>query len=257
MVQTAEQKRKLMNKAMVMRFAIEDVESDASTTDASSDIEDDWLNLFARLAEDKSSEELQRLFGRILAGEIRKPGSFSLRTIQLMATISRREAEQLANFLSYAIGGAVPFTELEGIDPDRPLIGPSVALRLAMEELGIAGHANPTGGFSMRHVIFPGKSVKINASRAAISIHNQTTHTVDFSIGGQPLTSSAKEIIPIANLEQTDFALLRQVATDIFSDLSGKYGGDVNAGLIKVLVGVPSSAETIDVIFTASMPTAA
>jgi Protein of unknown function (DUF2806) len=38
-------------------------------------IEDDWLNNFEKEASQKSSEEMQRLFGRILAGEIRRPST--------------------------------------------------------------------------------------------------------------------------------------------------------------------------------------
>ena len=42
------------------------------------EISDDWLNQFREYACQKSSEEAQDLFSKVLAGEIRKPGSFSL-----------------------------------------------------------------------------------------------------------------------------------------------------------------------------------
>src|SRR5260370_30873449 len=80
MFRTEEERRKFKNKEAVARSAIVELWNDPGAADAPSEIEDDWLNLFARLAEDKSSEELQALFGRILAGGIRRPGSFSLRT---------------------------------------------------------------------------------------------------------------------------------------------------------------------------------
>jgi hypothetical protein len=104
MFRTEEEK----NKAAVARVAIEQLGADPGTTDAPSEIEDDWLKFFARFAEDKSSEELQTLFGKILAGEIKRPGSFSLRSLQLMALISRRDAADIITFLSYVIGAAGP-----------------------------------------------------------------------------------------------------------------------------------------------------
>src|SRR6516165_8949348 len=116
MFRTEEEKRKFKNKAAITRVAIKQLEADPGTTDAPSEIEDDWLNFLARIAEDKSSEEVQALFGQILAGEVRKPGSFSLRTLQLMALISRQDAADIVTFLSYVIGGGVvPFQDDESM----------------------------------------------------------------------------------------------------------------------------------------------
>jgi hypothetical protein len=52
-------------------------------------IEEDWLNVFAAHADNASSEHLRQLWGRILAGEIRKPGSFSLTTLRAIAELDR------------------------------------------------------------------------------------------------------------------------------------------------------------------------
>ncbi len=48
-------------------------------------IDPTWLNRFAGFAGDVSSEELQQVWGRVLAGEIRKPGSFSVSTLRVLA----------------------------------------------------------------------------------------------------------------------------------------------------------------------------
>jgi hypothetical protein len=57
---TADEKRKLENRIAATRAALEDLNSNQVKTDAPSEIEDDWLNLFARLSEDKSSEHRVR-----------------------------------------------------------------------------------------------------------------------------------------------------------------------------------------------------
>ena len=66
LVRTEDEKRKLTNRLAATKAALEDMRVNPPGADATSEIEDDWLNLFVRLAEDKSSEELQLLFGRIL-----------------------------------------------------------------------------------------------------------------------------------------------------------------------------------------------
>jgi hypothetical protein len=78
---TEEERRKLENRAATTKAALDDMDANPTTADAQAEIEDDWLNFFVRISEDKSSEELQQLFGRILSGEIRRPGSFSLRAL--------------------------------------------------------------------------------------------------------------------------------------------------------------------------------
>jgi hypothetical protein len=126
---TEEEKRKLENRAAATKAALEDIEANPITVDATAEIDDDWLNLFVRLSEDKSSEELQRLFGRILSGEIQRPRSFSLRTVQLMSIISKQDADALSTLLSYAIGGTIlPYDKEEN---GRPTAGE----RLLLEEL--------------------------------------------------------------------------------------------------------------------------
>jgi len=55
-------------------------------------IDDDWLNHFEREASQKSTEEMQLLFGRILAGEIQKPSSFSIKTVKLLGELDSRAA---------------------------------------------------------------------------------------------------------------------------------------------------------------------
>jgi hypothetical protein len=56
-------------------------------------ISEDWLNVFENEAAQMSSEQMQRLFGKILAGEIRRPTSYSIKTVKLMAQLDNEAAE--------------------------------------------------------------------------------------------------------------------------------------------------------------------
>ena len=55
-------------------------------------ISDVWLNIFETEARPRSTEEGQFLFGRILAGEIRNPGSYSIRTIKTLGELNQNTA---------------------------------------------------------------------------------------------------------------------------------------------------------------------
>lgn len=63
----------------------------------------DWRRKFFLEAENVCDEDMQELWGKVLAGEVAKPGSYSLRTLAVLKTLSRDEAEtfRLACGLAY------------------------------------------------------------------------------------------------------------------------------------------------------------
>ena len=64
--------------------------------------DDDWLFRWRDSASKVSSEDLRGLWARVLAGEIKSPGSFSLRTLEFLKNLSQAEArsiQQLAPFV--------------------------------------------------------------------------------------------------------------------------------------------------------------
>ncbi|MGB3791023.1 MAG: DUF2806 domain-containing protein [Phormidesmis sp.] len=74
----------------------EEVENAAS-------IDEDWLNTFESEAREKSSEEMQILFGRILASEIQKPTSFSTKTLRTVSQLDSRVANLFRRLCSLCI----------------------------------------------------------------------------------------------------------------------------------------------------------
>jgi hypothetical protein len=250
MYRTEEEKRKLENRIKTTKLAVEELERQpGEATDASSEIEDDWLNLFARLCEDKSSAELQILFGKILSGEVRRPGSFSLRTVQMMATISKSDAAAVSKFLSFSLDGAiVPFQSGDNAPTDSD--------RLLMEELGVAGHPSRIGGMALNVTVEPNSKALCNGIGLGILIENKTGNRVTFPISGQPVSTSARELIPIANSPKTDLDFLKAVAQNVYSHLQGAHGADVENGSISVHVVathlIAPNSYRYELVFTAT-----
>ena len=59
-------------------------------------VDDDWISHFFDAAAHVSNEEMQQLWGKLLAGEITTGGSFSIRTIELLRAFSKNDAELLS-----------------------------------------------------------------------------------------------------------------------------------------------------------------
>lgn len=63
--------------------------------------DEDWLNRLYGIVEDISDENMQTLWARILAGEIKKPKSYSYRTLEVLRNISPDEAKRFVECTKY------------------------------------------------------------------------------------------------------------------------------------------------------------
>jgi len=88
----AKELRKQANKESVARKSIEYLRDEPAPGEAPKKPEEDWLNMFEQYAEHASTEKLQDLWARVLAGEIRRPKSFSLRTLRFIAELDQETA---------------------------------------------------------------------------------------------------------------------------------------------------------------------
>ncbi|APW60330.1 DUF2806 domain-containing protein [Paludisphaera borealis] len=111
----AEQALKRLDHEERIRLRTEEIESrrqhnlesivaqsyQAIPDDVSEDpVDPDWVFKFIDACQDVGDEEMQSLWAQILAGEITKPGSYSARTLQLVRTLSKHEAEVFVRFCS-------------------------------------------------------------------------------------------------------------------------------------------------------------
>lgn len=70
-------------------------------------VDKDWMTRFLDIAETISDDEMQVLWARTLAGEVKKPGTYSLRTLDVLRNITKKEAELIVKaspFLLFDFG---------------------------------------------------------------------------------------------------------------------------------------------------------
>ena len=96
--------KKQLNLENVTAYAAEQLTLAPPITDQP--IDEDWKTRFFNIAEDVSDEEMQALWGRILAGEIISPKSYSLRTLELLRNLTKEEAECFVKFGQLAISSS-------------------------------------------------------------------------------------------------------------------------------------------------------
>jgi Protein of unknown function (DUF2806) len=66
-------------------------------------VDTDWTLQYLDHAQDVCDEQLQVIWGRILAGEVASPGSYSKRTLAFLSTLDKWEAMAFTDFCSFAL----------------------------------------------------------------------------------------------------------------------------------------------------------
>jgi hypothetical protein len=99
--------RKQTNREAVARAAVEHIRDDpiSGSGCVEQDLNPDWMNAFVRHAEDASTDRMRDLWGRVLAGELRKPGAFSLRTVRFMAELDAKVGQAFERISKYVVDG--------------------------------------------------------------------------------------------------------------------------------------------------------
>lgn len=99
----------------------------------------DWTSRFFRIAEDITTEEMQVLWGKVLSGEIKRPGSYSLRTLEILKNMTKKEAEVFIKTSKAVVTKGdrvfIPKTDRENFLSDH--YGVSFLDRVLLEEIGL------------------------------------------------------------------------------------------------------------------------
>lgn len=72
-------------------------------------ISEDWFNIFEKESSQKSSEDMQLRFAQVLAGEIEKPGSHSIKAVKALGDMDQTIANLFQKLCSVCVVLEVPF----------------------------------------------------------------------------------------------------------------------------------------------------
>lgn len=89
-----------INRENVLNKATDELKLNPPEKDTEKEIDEDWLDMFSRISETKSNEEVQLILSKILAGEIKRPGSFGPKTLQTLTLLDHDTAKIFRDFCS-------------------------------------------------------------------------------------------------------------------------------------------------------------
>jgi hypothetical protein len=146
----AHEMQKAVNLKKISLYAEEEAEEldrrsegeESGSTGPQHELDADWLAKWRTGAQEVSKEEMQRLWGKLLAGEVARPGSYSMHTVDFLSRMSSEDATALAH--------VAPFVTSIGIikvaDKDFKNLGLTFADFLYLDDLGLINGTNAIGG---------------------------------------------------------------------------------------------------------------
>lgn len=160
-------------------------------------VNDDWLFRWRDSASQVSSEELQSLWGRVLAGEVKSPGSYSLRTLEFLKNISQQEAEAITKLSQFVIGNVI----YRGSNEDLQEFGVTFDFLLNMQQLGVVAGVEAIGMTTTWKSVDSSRFVQslISNSMVLIASADDPDHTI--SMPTYMLTAIGSQVLSLGSFE--------------------------------------------------------
>lgn len=189
----AKELRKQQNKEAIAEKTIEILAHHRDSNHSESRTpDDDWLNVFERYAENASSEKLRDLWARILAGEIRKPQSFSLKTMRFVSELDQKTASIFEGLADKILNGStIPKRKGQRGEPFHNL--------LRLEEFGLLSGVQ--SDISNYIEMESGEGVSFSYRENSIGIKADTKCSINFPVIA--LTLVGQEIASILAIKDS------------------------------------------------------
>ena len=139
-----EETRKQLNMESIVEKAVQDVDPEAPTEQ----VDDDWITNYFDKCRSVSDDEMQNLWARILSGEANSPGSFSRKTVNLVADLDKSSAELFQTLCSFGwnFGGLLVPLIFDLADPIYQQNGLSLLSLSHLDSIGLI-QISATSGF--------------------------------------------------------------------------------------------------------------
>lgn len=192
-----EEARKQDNIESITSKALPEVSNQARPEN----VEDDWIVNFFDKCRLISDEEMQALWARVLSGEANSPGKFSKRTVDLLASLDKSDAEAFSKLCSFAffMGEVVPLV----YEVDNPIYGDygiNFSVLSHLDSIGLL-RFNALAGFIRRglsqkgFVHYYGQQVRIEFQQPANN---------ELNLGHVLLTKAGQQLAPICRSTARD-----------------------------------------------------
>lgn len=184
----AKESRKLKNTMAVIEKAQAHFTEGEKVSDEP--VDEGWKNRFFGIVEDITDEELREIWGRVLSGEIKKPKSYSLRTLETLRNLTKEAAAIFVKAASFSIKN-------EYIYKNSSL---SLSERLQLQEIGLMLDDGMGINFTIE---VKAKSVEIIVldDNTVFRLYNDSDNRLRIDLEIYKLSTAGKEILKLVSVD--------------------------------------------------------
>lgn len=169
-------------------------------------VDSDWISAFFDSVANISTEQMQKLWGKLLAGEVKCPGSFSLRTLSALKNLTQNEALAFKKISYYVLKCPGDYSKTFDdlfILSDKDLDGYGIPFS-AILPLNEAGLLLVNSTVSVGFTLKPGEIEFFKKGNYAVCFKNISNDTIDITCSAFLLTEVGKELFPIISETMPD-----------------------------------------------------
>lgn len=212
-----------LNLRRIGIYAQEEAERIGDEPVSEQPVDPDWFTRWRELSQDVTSEDLQRVWARVLAGEVKAPGSYSLRLLDFMKNLSRDEAGAIEKVGSYVVSDFI-FMDDDFFNG----VGINFSDWLYLEELGVVDHVNQISGLMKLVSLEPGGVTGYLCHKKVIIIKNEGASKVEHKVSVINVTRLGRKLFSLGSFAARDDYLCLMAKSILKSGLS-VYIADVRA----------------------------
>lgn len=165
------------------------------------EIEDDWITHFFDKCDKISNEQMQSIWSNLLSGEATQPGTYSKRTVDLVASMDRKDADLFTRFCQFTwmVGEPVPMI-FDVTDEIYSSAGLTFSDLKHLDAIGLISFESVSGyakkGVNQKGVVF------YFGNPTFLKFPEETNNK--FGIGQALFTQAGKELVAICNAVKND-----------------------------------------------------
>lgn len=198
-----------VNVAKAIAAAEEELKEDQTEVPTSS-IDSDWIHRWREFAGGVSAVELQALWGRILAGELKSPGKFGFRTLDFIRSLSSEEAAKIEALSRFVIDDFIARSQTALLAS----AGISFNDLLELQNLGLVAGAEALGLSATYKSNATDKFVKALCSHGKVLVVRADDPKKELAVEIYGITSLGKQVMSLGKFDAHE-EYLRAVGGEI------------------------------------------
>lgn len=207
------------NVENIIRLAQSSIPGD--TPCSAEPVDDCWFTRFMNYAGEISNEEMQKIWAQILAGEIKRPGGFSLRTLDVVRNISRNEALLFQKISSLVLFDSNRFRFFSSKTKILNKYGVTLEDILLLKDAGLVAD-----GETVQFLLNDLDPVihNICSNEFVLMIKKERTHYLPIHFGVYSLSQAGRELFTLLN-NKVNFDYICDVADMIYQENKSSISG--------------------------------